>query len=411
MIQQEMRPVAEVASPHHTVVAGKVVIRKTKIFRPRQIGAQANPWRCPQIQTRYPEAGLEINEIVVDRLPAITHRSGIELCDVLPRLLLGLALFACEKRCDDIASLAAIPRVSDLQTLAVIVADGGFGEIGLCFKLRVENLLAGPVAGQACIAIDVCIGLGIGRIIASAARVAEGLRASIEHSGARAVLAGKIIALLAKGVTPEQIVVVFLHCRDGAERTACRTECAGPVKARCLRCRDCVWQSVPKMRLRPRIATAVIRPGRGGIRPESGLDPNAPLLAGLDDVIRTERAHRHRAGDAARACIGALLNVDARKQIGIDEGAVGDALIALIDGRIVFGAVDRHGDATHALHAADIDIDRTATIASLARHHAGCAAEDVGRTRPTEAIDGFLRDMRDRRGCRIRSIGGRHAPT
>ncbi len=134
-----------------------------------------------------------------------------------------------------------------------------------------------------------------------------------------------------------------------------------------------------------------------GVGAEATLDPEAEGAPFLDDVTGIKRTHCHRAGDAVRCSIGALGDVDAAEKIGIDEGAVGDTLVALIDGRRVACAINGDGNAAHALHAADVDVDGAGPVARLAGHDAGGAAEDVGRARPTEAIDVFLGDECGRR--------------
>jgi hypothetical protein len=58
----------------------------------------------------------------------------------------------------------------------------------------------------------------------------------------------------------------------------------------------------------------------------------------------------------------------------------------------VQAAVDQHGHAALALHAAHIDVDGAA-VAAVAHLHAGHALEDVGRGGAAEALDLFAPDV------------------
>jgi len=95
---------------------------------------------------------------------------------------------------------------------------------------------------------------------------------------------------------------------------------------------------------------------------------------------------------AVEAAARTLVDDDATDEVGIDVDAVLVAAIAGVHGGRLARAVDHDGVAVHALHAADVDVDRNA-VAIVGGKDTGGRLEDVAHRRRRHAVDVFGRDV------------------
>ncbi|MNL62482.1 hypothetical protein D3C87_1865070 [compost metagenome] len=107
--KRKLRCIGNVTAPHDRIGPRAEIRRKTERLRCRY--HVAAPW-IAQFQFCYPKIGFQINQLIVIRVPIVTHGARIELGTGCQLLLHRLTTIPCEAGCQQIASLATETRIS-----------------------------------------------------------------------------------------------------------------------------------------------------------------------------------------------------------------------------------------------------------------------------------------------------------
>src|SRR5690606_2838850 len=122
------------------------------------------------------------------------------------------------------------------------------------------------------------------------------LPALVDRIGGRPMLAGMVVALLAARITGEEVEILTLVGADHAAGATGGRKQGRPVHAG-LRGDRNLARGIPR-RIGPLIACLVAGMRLRRVGADLALDPDAPGVAGLDDVVGAHGPHGDRAGIA-----------------------------------------------------------------------------------------------------------------
>ena len=358
------------------------------------------------VQGGAPGIGLEVDQLV-GRLPAVTRGPCVGI-DITERRL-QRAFTAQDGRRHQLAVAALVLHAAHFQRLVGAGFPGCLEQPRLVVDRGVEHFFAGTEAVEAAEA-------DVGVVGPPAEDVGDALVAEDRLRGVRAAFAGEVVAGLAACEHAHHFKVLPAFGGGDAATAAGRLAGGWAVHAGVIGkfgrqgfgAADLTATAVGDE------ATAIAQAAGGegrwrrcGVVAETALQADAPILVAGDDVLGVQGAHADHAADRADAfgtAGRALLDVDAANHVRVDIAAPGHAGIAAVDGDLLLAAVDQHRHAVEALHAADVQIERTG-VAVVAVDDAGHALEDVASLGAARTLDLLQRQVRAGLRGGVRRVG------
>ncbi len=294
-----------------------------------------------------PGVDLEIDQIALG-LVAVTQTIGVHIDGPQVPLRDLVAIYPNDLRGHDLALLALIAAIAGLQRLVIGDAPGSLQQQGFRLGRGVENLSVRGVQRRQ-------DPPSLGEVVV-------------------VPVAREIVARVAPGVGGDQVEPIPASRAGDVEELPART---GQVAA-----------------IGPRLV-AIGRKAAGAGVGHAGADAQAQVAAFAQDVVDVQRLHNDHAADAARGVglqAGALVDGDARDQIGIQIGPLRLTGVAAVGVHGRLAAVDDDRHPALALNAADIDVQSVGD-ARVAGGHARHALDDVGGRGAAKPFDGVLRDI------------------